>query len=697
MNLEFLLGPDPLFWILLFVIFGCIILAGRLLQNEKGYASLVWLRGFVFIILVLLLLQPILKTRTLNSRLLHWAVYVDNSVSMRYHQNPSFGTIQSGVNDLIEYFNERGLAYKVHPFSEAIFPWQGPRSFTGDGVTTDVGKVLDHIENTQADIAGAILMTDGQPTQGMEPLQKVKGVHTPIYTVGIGEETPLVDVSVHSVDIPTVTIKGEPVTAKITIQSTGNKREKLNVSLFEGNTLLGSRYVRVGGGGARATIPFQFKPSKIGNLEYNVKVSTLSDEINIDNNRQVFTIRVLKDRYRIALLTGSPNMNTPVIKRFLRQNPRLKTDHYIQVDDQKFMPSLKSFWESKYELIILDNYPTRPISRNFQRIFGKKLLANQTALCLVAGTNQSAEIVEGIYPFFGIKKAENTKSIEQQQWEISDLNEKVWLFQVDDYMDIPPLKPGIKVVPTDPFTQVIAHFSDPTSTPLVLIRDKALLRSLFWSSADMSSLFYRTSETEHPQFLENFWNKSMAWLLRTGGEHELFFRLNKKEYQQGELAFLTGTSPYKQFEWDSQAQLSLNISLNQKKILNRNIDYNLAQRRWESQFRASLPGEYEYDINIEDRGNARSIQTGKFRVMESQIELNKVFLNTPLLESIASKTGGMFFRWEDRKKIQEKLLAKEEQELVTNSYKFNEHPFILYTLLVLLGAEWIIRRRKGLP
>jgi len=33
-----------------------------------------------------------------------------------------------------------------------------------------------------------------------------------------------------------------------------------------------------------------------------------------------------------------------------------------------------------------------------------------------------------------------------------------------------------------------------------------------------------------------------SWLLKTGGDKKLYFRLNKESYQQGEEIFITGTS-----------------------------------------------------------------------------------------------------------------------------------------------------------
>ena len=96
---------------------------------------------------------------------------------------------------------------------------------------------------------------------------------------------------------------------------------------------------------------FRISPQTLGENNYIVKTSVLADEINIDNNRQPFQVSVLKDKYKLALITGAPNFNTAPLKKIIRNIPRVELDHYIQRDD-KFIPSINEFWSTPYELIV---------------------------------------------------------------------------------------------------------------------------------------------------------------------------------------------------------------------------------------------------------------------------------------------------------------------------------------------------------
>ena len=64
---------------------------------------------------------------------------------------------------------------------------------------------------------------------------------------------------------------------------------------------------------------FYLNLKKIGNQQFEVRVSSFEDEVNIQNNRERFNILILKNKYKVALLTGSPNKNTNLIKENLKK------------------------------------------------------------------------------------------------------------------------------------------------------------------------------------------------------------------------------------------------------------------------------------------------------------------------------------------------------------------------------------------
>lgn len=699
MSLGFFHPVDQTFWILFFTAAAVLYWVGMILFSERWYRVLIIFRSIVFLSLLLLLLQPVLTVNKEQTQSRGWLFFVDNSVSMRYHQTPSLQSINTNLHNLFSQLERLKRKFKIFMFSDSIAAVQETAQVQAEGVTTDLGSVVSKIQSEQNRIAGAVIVSDGQPTQGEDPVQLLSSITVPIHVIGVGEATPFVDVSIQSIDVPTVAIKDEPVNVRVQVLSYGTARGRLNASLFKGKKLLASRYVRLEGKGSQSEIKFQFKPAEIGKLQYRVQLSSLEDEINIQNNRQNFELLVLKNHYKVALVTGSPNRNTAVLKRILRRQPRIKVDHYIQLNLHRVQPPLKQFWAIPYELIIFDNYPIQPLSPGFQRVLGKKLLANQSALFLVAGPNQNREIVEGLFPFLGIKAALGIVSHEEQHWQFNDLAQNLGMgLPLELEADLPPLKPLLNVLPVDGQGKLLAYFREDTLTsPVAMLWVKGSLRTLTWTTADMASLYYRTTETPQENLLNHFWEGALAWLLQTGGRNELFFRLNKNRFQQGELIEITGTSPYTAIaNWQGQ-DIFIKVLKGSEKTVFKAVPFNLEHKRWQGTFRAAVPGSYQYEILLGDNPNTKALQTGNFQVMESQVELNKVFLNQNLLQTIVDKTGGIYFDWSDRDSIVTLLEPKEEREFATEVTKFGESQGLIYLILLLLTVEWVLRRRQGLP
>jgi hypothetical protein len=180
--------------------------------------------------------------------------------------------------------------------------------------------------------------------------------------------------------------------------------------------------------------------------------------------------------------------------------------------------------------------------------------------------------------------------------------------------------------------------------------------------------------------------------MKTTGDNYMYFRLDKDSYQQGELIKVMGNK-IGQVSPASHAAITLQHEGNT--INSTELKYNPTFQRWEGQLWASKPGTYGYEIIFQNE-NATSSQKGVFIIKESQIELNKVFLNDNLLRKISLKTGGNYFHWDSRNELIDHI----EQRTITKRKVVYIEPhnewWILIGFIVLLTVEWSLRRRAGL-
>ncbi|MEC7622432.1 MAG: hypothetical protein VX989_05175 [Candidatus Neomarinimicrobiota bacterium] len=596
---------------------------------------------------------------------------------MKYHKSPSLSSINLGVQELINRFKKEKISFDSYLFDSNVIPLKN--ELNGTGETTNIGNVAEFILENQNQLAGAVLISDGISTEGVSPLNLFLDTKLPVYSLGIGSKNSLIDIFINSIDAPTVAIKNERINVSVDIQSIGKINDQFSVSLYDGSRLIASKYVKLYGRGSSVKANFQYQPKSLGKQTYKIQVSSIEDEVNIINNKQNFDLLILKDKYRIALLTGSPNKNTSIINKSLKNN-RIEVDHYIKVSRSKFSKPIKTFWESSYDLIIFDNYPIEPLSANFIRILAKKILSHQSALMLVAGPNQDNASIVGLTPLLGLEHATESENINDvNYWDFNDSKTNM--------NDLPPLSQILNVNSSQEQSSSIAIFE--SGWPLLMRNTIGKVRAVTFTASDLNKLFFYRDG--YQAFSKIFFD-SIDWLIKSGVSSENFFRLNRDYYQQGELAFVAGSKIAP--EAKDTSKFSLSVIKNNKILFSKEIEFNIESNRWESQFRTPSPGKYFFQIN--KVGNNQPIQSTPFTILESKVELNQVYLNEKLLSDISLANSGSYFIWEERERIFDFISEKGKREIKANMIKFKDSITLLSLIIIFLCIEWILRKQKGL-
>ena len=681
MTIELLHSIDLVFYIFLIGGFISLFLLLKILSKKNWYKFLLTIRFILYLIILFLLLNPVLNISYQSDRILNWNIFLDNSSSIKYHKTPSLNSIKSGYQEIRAKLLEKNISFNSFIFDNKIDLIQAS-NFNGDGLTTNYWKVFDLIVDSEKNLAGAIIISDGIITEGKNSVDDLINLKIPIHVIGIGERSELVDISIHSLDVPTVVLKGDKVDLKVTIQSLGNINERLSLSLYRESKLLGSKPIRLSGMGSKNEANFRFNAKEIGRQKFEVRVSSVKDEINIQNNRQYFSLLILKDKYKVALITGSPNKNTSPIKKIIKKNKRIKLDHYVRVRDQKFKPDIKNFWKSPYELIIFDNYPIKPLSPNFIRILGKKLITNQSALMHVTGPNQNNKSLNGINSILGITLVDSTQISEKVYWDFIKTN--------NSDIDYPPLEQSLFLIGESTTADSLAIFE--SGWPLWLRNNNNNFRSVIFATSELNVLYHFQDNENQNNLFNSILNTEVGWLLKTDASNENYFRLNKDSFQQGEMIKLTGTQPFDSPSFVNSINFTI-VKDHEEKYYG-DIDYNYERDRWEGEFRASKPGSYLYKLFMAESN--QPFQTGTFKVLESQIELNQVYLNQDLLKNISKNTNGKYFHWDDRDELLKLISPKVRREFKADIIKLTESRFVLIMLIILLCIEWTLRRIKGL-
>ena len=216
---------------------------------------------------------------------------------------------------------------------------------------------------------------------------------------------------------------------------------------------------------------------------------------------------------------------------------------------------------------------------------------------------------------------------------------------------------------------------------------------MVWSSPDLNQLYYKTQNTEHEDFTTKILKPVFSWLTRTSNEKDFYFRPNKNSYQQGEQVSIIGKPVQKNMTaFDGYIRVYNDGSL----INNKKLSYNKEKGIYTGNFWASKPGTLDYDIEFISDENSMIVNRGSVQIQESQVELNKIYLNKFPLKKLAESTNGTFFHWDERLNLLQLINKEVYEEIIQSSVVLNKNKTIIIFIFCLLALEWLIRRDRGM-
>ena len=702
------LSVEPSYTIIYIVIFFSIpvlFFSYKYFIKKPGYNYLIIIRIILIGFLLILLFNPTVIINKEKNKSLPWRIYIDKSLSLNYYKQPSYTSYVKGISNFIQRIKRKNIDFEIYSFGSQLDTLLDITKIKTDANSTNIGLVFENLDvSYEKNIAGAIIFTDGQINQG--PLLSKFSTYNklPIHIVGIGDTIPMLDVSIQSVDIPPISVKGKEVNIDATISSVGNLKERVNVTLFdENNKLIGSKIIKISGEESLEKVRFQIKPNKIGKNSYLIKCSALSDEINIQNNQQKIVMHVMKDRYNVALITGAPNYNTRLLKDHLtRSNNNI--DHYIYKNN-KFSPPIKVFWEKKYEVIIFDNNPVKSNSEKWGsllRIFTKKLISHNSSFLIIPGPEIDINSINNYLKIIDIEAKELISNDQNQyKWEFTSqwlnnfsFNDSKWLD--NDVISMPQQNPAFylgKQV-NDKNTNFAEYIEVDRPNPLLILGEKKSIRYGIWNSIDIASIKYKLLNTNNSFVLDNSLNKIFNWLMKKSGSQEYVFRTNKNSYQQGEEVLLSGRSL--NYNDDIIHEGTVELYYNDKFIGSKPLFLDINKNEYKSRFWAPKPGKIKYIVNINKGIDSYEVSNGTFEVQESHIELNRIFLNKEKLINISRSSGGKFNYWVDYESLLDEISIVNKKENYIATYIIRHNYLFILIILLIITIEWSVRRRMGL-
>ncbi len=657
--------------------------------SKNQVRLLMTLRFLSFFIIAFLLLSPFIKTLKKITRNPVIITAWDNSSSiLSTPDSVSIAAEIAQIRDRVK--NELSSKYTLVEYSF------GQRAKLLDKLNfeekrTDYSEVISAVINNHfnENIGALILVGDGIYNQGKNPLNQLSEVNFPVYTVGFGDTTEVVDSRIQDIRVNRTSFSGNKFPVEIDAQFSKLKGTPIQLSVIHDNQEIASVIVTPPNQNYFYTHEFILDAGEAGLKHFTVKTKIVENERNTKNNQAGFVINVLEKKQKILILSNGPHPDIGAIKNTLD----LQTTYDVSVFTEEPYPANIS----EFNLLILNQLPTSgksadDIVKNAQnnRIPILFIVGSKTFLPQLNALSQGAAVL----PLAGSgEEAQATLNTAYATFNLSD-----------DFKELlsrfPPLQVSFADYELDAgftplFYQKIMNIE--TAKPLLATGTINGRKTgfIFGEGIWRWRLYNYYANQNHALFNELV-NQLVQYLALRQNEDNFIVDF-KPVFAETEEIILKAEVYNDAFERIKSEEVKIKI----QNTANEEFEFTFDVRDEEYILNAGyLPtGDYTFSASVDIAGKTYN-ETGSFTITPVNFENLDLRANHNLLYQLANESGGGFYAPNQSEQLISDL--QNNNRLKATSYfqeMINELlnlKWLFFVVLLLLTVEWFLRKFWGI-
>jgi len=706
---------------------GCLVAAAifaywRTTPSIAGRARtlLVFLRAVALALLVLFLLDPRSVVRGDREEAPRVLLLLDRSASMSLPASgwsggeSRFARAQRVANGLADDLSRRGA--RVETIGYASRPQFAPGdSLRPDGQGTDLAGVLDEVARRyEGEHVGAVVVLgDGVETQAPLVRPALPGLR--VWTVGVGDTVPPNDVRIVNADYsPVVRVPSRAIIAA-EIASSGTTPKRVHVRLAEGGRTVFESDTSFAAGNAQASVRIPVRFQEAGRREMVLTVSAPGADVEPENNRREIVIDAEKAKSRILVVDLTPGWDLSFLTALLARDAAVECDLFTSTRREaapvgrvrrpgEFTSSL-----SDAEAVVLasvsEEFLSPPVCEAIRRFVvdrggGLLVLPGPSSLFETAGAWSR---LRDVVPLSG-----NAPFSFTLQYTLVGPTSRAASHPVTA-----PLVPLLSQTDWQERAPLLGFYSGLTPGPsgeaLIGVRGRATPALTYAAAGKGRVAAIAAGPLWRWKFLggnSGVYDELMTRLLDvlTRGEESGRFVLmaRKNVFDAGESPQLYAEVFNEKLQPVTGVPVSLEISRVDSSGVETPLDRVPMRRESPDAPRLSAHVEPLPTGRYSVRGSAelpdRVIQSKpiELRVSSTSVEFRRTPQDRDALERIARRTGGAYLTPDDAAGLAERIdLSPRRVPVVSESVLRASAPWFL-AVLVLLSAEWLIRKRAGM-
>lgn len=290
-------------------------------------------------VVLLVLLQPALKTEQLKPGENTIALVVDQSESMAYGDTASrFDTALAALGDVMTS-DTADLTARRYTFSDRESSMESFADVIPDGTATSIAdSMVGIIEGARAQsLAAVILASDGIDTSGgisAEQLAEIAAFGVPVHTIGIGRDRMPEDLELTQVVAPQNVLPNSTVSARVSIRH--DREGEARVSVYDGDTVLATESVNLPANATATTARININLRDAGYHRLQFSVDGIDAEPELRNNERSVLVKVEEQQFNVLYFEGEPRWEYKFMRRALDPEGDIRLASLLRVSPNKF-------------------------------------------------------------------------------------------------------------------------------------------------------------------------------------------------------------------------------------------------------------------------------------------------------------------------------------------------------------------------
>lgn len=708
---------------------------------------LISLRSAVLILLLLMLLRPVISTWETNPQETYLAVLVDDSESMQIADMANNQSRNEAVRSAL-YGDDGVLATLADRYQVRTFGFDKALRRAGSGLDLTAAGNLSSPDTALQQLAdqlgglplsGVVLISDGADNSGADVLARARDFaarQIPIFTVGVGQSEIPTDVGITSVSAASTILDNSVYDVQATLIQQGYAGRRVNLRVMDGETEVLSRSVLLGADGSTQRVDLELSPERREPILYELVIEPLDQELILQNNRYQFLVdNSERPPLNVLYVEGHPRNEFKFIRRAVEGDESLRLASYLQTGPGRFyrqginspLELNNGFPTDAEELYTYEAVILGDIERDFlsdeQLGMLQDFVSERGGGLLLSGMLNDAFIDTVLadllpvtpersttLPAFlqgGITRGSHATG-ELFRPRLTPSGEFSPLLRLDSddsenrvqWATLPELqgvyvtgrpKPGATVLAEHPSIQYQGQ-----AVPVIATQRYGSGRSMAVTTA--STWRWQMLMSSEDDSHQRLWRQMLRWLAQDALER-VTVNFDKPFYNAGDQVTVSARVRNEEFQADNNASLWLQRTNPDGSVSDIAMEWDISEDGvYRSQFTVEQEGVYNtlVDVTSATASGIENEKTSAFVVTPSLREFNNAGRDAALLGRIAESSGGQYY---DLSQINQ-LVSDIERTPGAYSREVQEDlwdkPWLLALLIMLMCADWVARRYRGL-